>query len=209
MKSFSSLLTQALAENNLSLADTVEQKLLRYLELLQTWNKVFNLTAITDAREMVYLHIIDSLLVLPYLHGQRHLDVGSGAGLPGIPLALVQPDHEWIVLDKNSKKTRFMTQSIAELQLKNVKAEHSNVEKFHPAHNFDSIVSRAFGTIRMFIETTAPLLNPNGQWMAMKGKYPHDEIADLPKGFEVNNVVKLTMHGMQLERHLVLIKRTS
>ena len=140
------LLTQALKENNLIISDAAQQQLLNYLALLQQWNKVFNLTAITDPREMVYLHIIDSLAIQPFLNGKRFLDVGSGAGLPGIPLAIIHPDQHWVLLDKNNKKTRFITQACAELRLTNVEAVHARCEDFKPTQCFDNIVARAFAT---------------------------------------------------------------
>lgn len=202
-----SLLAKALQDNALTLSPPAQQQLMHYLALLQKWNSAFNLTAITDPNEMVYLHLIDSLVISPFLHGKRMLDVGSGAGLPGIPLAIMHPEHHWIVLDKNGKKTRFMTQVIAELGLKNVEAAHSRCETFQPALGFDSIVSRAFGTIPMFTETTEHLLNPDGNWIAMKGKYPTEELAELPSRFLLQSVTRLEINGIDAERHVVRICR--
>jgi 16S rRNA (guanine527-N7)-methyltransferase len=196
------LLLDALRENDITLADEAVDKLVRYLELMQTWNRVFNLTSITEPRDMVYLHIIDSLLTAPFLRGKRFLDVGSGAGLPGIPLAIMHPEHEWVLLDKNNKKTRFMTQVIAELQLQNVQAVHSRAEDFHPAVCFDSILSRAYATLSLFIKTTRHLICKNGTFIAMKGKYPHEELAELTEAAEVT---PLNMKGKTLERHIVSI----
>ena len=200
------MLLHALRDNQLTLGDEAVDKLVRYLELLQTWNRVFNLTSITDPREMVYLHIIDSLLTAPFLTGTRFLDVGSGAGLPGIPLAILYPEHEWVLLDKNNKKTRFMTQAIAELKLSKVQAVHTRAEDFHPAHCFDSILSRAYATLALFIKTTRHLICKNGTFIAMKGKYPQDEMAELTDLAGVTTVTPLTMKGMTLERHIVSIK---
>jgi 16S rRNA (guanine527-N7)-methyltransferase len=207
MKSYSELLTTALKDNQLTLQETEQLKLAQYLDLLQTWNHAFNLTSITEPREMVYLHIIDSLLAAPFLHSKRLLDVGSGAGLPGIPLAITHSDQHWVLLDKNGKKTRFITQAIAELELKNVQAVYQRCEDFQPDTGFDSIVSRAFGTIRMFVETTEHLLNPDGLFIAMKGKYPEEELAELPSRFLVRNVTRLSMNGVEGERHIVQIGR--
>lgn len=201
------LLTQALAENQIALSDADQQKLANYLELLQEWNRVFNLTTITNPRDMVYLHIIDSLAVQPYLQGKRFLDVGSGAGLPGIPLAIMNPEQEWMLLDKNNKKTRFLTQVIAELNLNNVKTIHSRCEDFHPATCFDSILSRAFGTISMFVTATEHLLCPDGMWIAMKGKHPQEEVNDLPDRFVVNDITRLDIKGMTIERHIVCLRK--
>ena len=197
------LLTNALKENAISLTAASKQKLVQYLILLQTWNRVFNLTTITKPRDMVYLHIIDSLMIHPYLHGSRMLDVGSGAGLPGIPLALINPNQQWVLLDKNSKKTRFMTQAVAELGLNNVEIVHSTSYDFHPDACFDSILSRAFGTIRMFAETTEHLLCPDGLFIAMKGRYPHEELNEIPDRFIVRDVTRLDIQGIDVERHIV------
>ncbi len=200
---FVNLLNKALAQQGLDLNATDVAQLAHYLELMQTWNRVFNLTALTTAKEMVYLHLIDSLIIYPYLHGKRMLDVGSGAGLPGIPLAILHPEQVWVLLDKNSKKTRFLTQVIAELALKNVSVINERCEDFHPHVGFDTILSRAFGTLRLFAETTEHMLNPGGMLLAMKGKYPHDELQNLPKRFHVDVIKQLTIHGMAVERHVI------
>jgi 16S rRNA (guanine527-N7)-methyltransferase len=202
------ILSNALAENNLSLDEPIQQKLLAYLDLITTWNKVFNLTNILNPREMVYLHLIDSLAIAPYLHGSRLLDVGSGAGLPGIPLALVHPEQEWVLLDKNSKKTRFLTQAVAELGLRNVQVVHSRSEDFQPAVGFDSILSRAYGTLSMFTETTQHLLRENGIFVAMKGKYPQDEVQALPADIVVKSIHQIDINGMDIERHIVCLQKT-
>lgn len=201
-----SILVTALAENQLTLSDDIVNKLVRYLELLQTWNRVFNLTSITEPREMVYLHIIDSLMIAPFLSGKHFLDVGSGAGLPGIPLAILNPEQQWVLLDKNNKKTRFMTQAIAELSLKNAQAMHARAEDFHPDYCFDNILSRAYATLALFIKTTRHLICKNGTFIAMKGKYPQDELADINGLAGDATVTPLTMKGMTLERHIVSIK---
>jgi 16S rRNA (guanine527-N7)-methyltransferase len=208
-KTTSVALSDALVLNHLSIAALEQAAMLKYLDLIQTWNRVFNLTAITDLPEMIYLHLIDSLLVQPYLSGARFLDVGSGAGLPGIPLAIAHPEHQWVLLDKNSKKTRFITQVVAELDLTNVEVIHSRVEDFHPARGFDSILSRAFGTLALFMETTHHLLAPRGIWIAMKGKYPEEELRDIPKAFSLEQVASLTMKGRALDRHLVCLRRAA
>ena len=201
------LLSQALSKNQLIVNPRKQEKLMHYLHLLQTWNRVFNLTTITKLEDMVYLHIIDSLLIQPYLQGLRYLDVGSGAGLPGIPLAIMHPEHHWVLLDKSSKKTRFMTQVVAELKLSNVEVVHNRTDAFHPQHSFDSMVSRAFGSLRLLIEATAHLLDRNGIILAMKGKFPQQELDDIPDDFVVENVIRLHLQGTAVERHIVRIRR--
>lgn len=201
------LLSHALQENQLILTEKAEQQLMAYLNLMQTWNRVFNLTAITKPLDAIYLHLIDSLVIQPYLHGHRLLDVGTGAGLPGIPLAIAHPEQQWVLLDKNNKKTRFLTQVIAELKLSNVEVVQSRCENFHPTPCFDSILSRAFGNIRLFVETTKHLLCQDGILIAMKGKYPKEELDTIPNSFKLMDVTHLTIKGMNIERHLIRISK--
>lgn len=202
MATLQQYLSQALRQNELFLDAATEQKLIHYLELLQKWNEVFNLTTLVKPQEMVYLHLMDSLVINPFLQGNNMLDVGSGGGLPGIPLAILNPDQQWTLLDKNSKKTRFLTQVAAELKLVNVEVVHKRCEEFHPAQGFDSILSRAFGTIRLFVETNEHLLHPDGSFLAMKGKYPQEELNELPDRFFAH-VSRLDIKGIDIERHIV------
>ena len=201
------LLTQALKENNIVVAEHALQQLTQYLDLIHRWNKVFNLTTITAPREMVYLHLIDSLAVQPFVTGKRCLDVGSGAGLPGIPLAIINPEQHWTLLDKNNKKTRFLTQACAELGLKNAEVAHARCEDFQPTQCFDNILSRAFGTLRLFAESTAHLLCAHGQFIAMKGKYPQEEINDLPAQFLLQKTAQLDIKGISVERHIICLAK--
>jgi 16S rRNA (guanine527-N7)-methyltransferase len=205
MSTYSSLLSAALIQNNLDIDTEALQKLEYYLELLHTWNRVFNLTTITEPRNMVYNHLIDSLVIAPYLQGTRFLDVGSGAGLPGIPLAILHPQQQWTLMDKNSKKTRFITQAVAELDLINANIIHSRSEDFHPALGFDNIVSRAFGSLAFFIETTTHLLKPQGKLMAMKANVVQEELNDIPSHFVVQEVIRLDIKGMDAKRHIILL----
>lgn len=206
MSQFSDLLSKALSDNGIALSSSQVQQLDSYLELLSKWNRAYNLTAITHPREMVYLHIIDSLLIEPHIVGTACLDVGTGGGLPGIPLAIARPDLSWVLLDKNSKKTRFLTQAIADLGLKQTTATHSRIEDLPIQQGFDTITSRAFASLRLFAETTLPVLKSEGRLLAMKGKYPADELAELPSSVSVESVMPLTMKGMDIERHIVQLK---
>lgn len=205
--SLKDLLARALRENGFDLTEAVQEQLLRFLDLLQKWNKVFNLTSLEAPSELVYLHILDSLAILPAITGQRLLDVGSGGGLPGIPLAIVDPSKHWVLLDKSQKKTRFLVQVVAELGLKNVTVACSRCEDFHDAAGFDGIVSRAFATLKLFIESTQHLLKPEGSFLAMKGLYPEQELSEIPATFRTLDVQKLVIHGLPAERHLVRIQR--
>ena len=195
MTSFSLLLTHALAENNHVFSVEMQQKLVAYLVLLQKWNKVFNLTAIHDPKEMVYVHILDSLSIIPYLHGIVMLDVGSGAGLPGIPLAITQPNQEWTLLDKNGKKTRFLTQVIAELGLKNVSVVQAHCEEYHSHRCFDSIVSRALSDLSTMLVKTEHLLCPKGVWLAMKGDKISAELNEIPSQYQIEAVHQIKIKG--------------
>lgn len=206
MQNIHSLLVTALSENNLNFPDNAIKQLTLYLELLHNWNRVFNLTTITHPRDMVYLHIIDSLVIKPYLKGKKCLDVGSGAGLPGIPLAIASPTLTFTLLDKNSKKTRFLTQAIAELSLSNVQVVKESALDFHPSQCFDSILSRAFGTLHMFVEMTEHLLCPDGVLIGMKGKYPKEELHDIPNRYQAN-IMRLDIKGIDIERHVVCLER--
>lgn len=206
MQANQTLLTRALAENNLNLTCAAQEKLLHYLALILQWNRVYNLTTITAPAEMIYLHLIDSLVVAQHLTGKRILDVGSGAGLPGIPLAIMQPQQQFILLDKNSKKTRFLVQVIAELGLQNVEMMHARVQDLVLPECCDNILSRAFSSLVLFVTQTAHLLCRNGMFIAMKGKLPQEEIQMLPKNFVVQKVIALDIKGITIVRNLVCIK---
>ena len=189
------------------------QQLEGYLTLLKKWNRVYNLTAVTDADQMVKYHLLDSLVLLPYLqnsqsdlHPLRIADVGSGAGLPGIVLAIVFPHHQYYLLDSNGKKTRFLTQVKIELGLDNCTIIHDRSEKYEPPVKFDLLVSRAFATLKNFIDSTKDLIKPGGHIIAMKGKYPLLELEDLPDTVTIQEVLPVRVPFLNEERHLVMIK---
>ncbi len=204
MKQF---LQHALLDNGFHFSPNLQDHLLQYLNLLKQWNRVFNLTAITDPHDMVMLHILDSLSVTPYLQGHSLLDVGTGAGLPGIPLALTQPERQWVLLDSNSKKTRFLVQAVHDLKLKNVTVVHARSEDFHTEKGFDSILSRAFASIEVMLAKTQHLLAKDGKFLAMKGTYPEQELKHIPPEFHVLGVHKLNIKGLAAERHLVCVEK--
>ncbi len=190
----------------MNLVATEEQRgrLLDFLRLLRKWNRVYNLTSIENPLDMVRLHLLDSLGLLPFLNGHRILDVGTGAGLPGIPLAVLSADKEFILLDSNAKKTRFVQQAAIELGLANVRVEHARIEQFRPPSGFDSILSRAFASLESIVRETSRLLNPQGVILAQKGKLPLDEIGAL-NNVEVETF-PLVIPGIEAERHLIAIK---
>jgi len=187
---------------------TEEQGLLNYLALLQKWNKVYALISRKDGDDWVTRHLLDSLAVLPYINGSRVIDVGSGAGLPGIPLALMCPERQFTLLDSNNKKTRFMTQAYIELGLKNVEVKHCRVEELDAGPGFDSVFSRAFATIADMLAIAGHLASDNGKFLAMKGVYPTEEVAALPPGYQVEAVHVLRVPFETGERHLAVVVRS-
>jgi len=196
------------AELGLALGRGERSKLLQYLALLEKWNRAYNLTAIRDAGRMVSGHLLDCLSVAPYLTGTRMLDAGSGAGFPGIPVAVAKPDIQVVLLDSNQKKTAFLRQAVADLQLKNATVVCERVEAWRTGEKFDFIISRAFAEIAEFVALTEHLLAPGGVFAAMKGVYPFEEIERMPPNLRVRQSHALAIPGLDAERHLVLIERT-
>lgn len=191
----------------LTLDETACQKLATYLSLLEKWNKTYNLTSIRKPRDMLTLHLLDSLSVASHVatgEGSRLLDVGTGPGLPGIPLAIVYPQLPVFLLDSNIKKTRFLTQCKIELGLVNVTVLHERVEEVQG--QFGQIISRAFASLDKMVEVCGHLLAPEGEFLAMKGQQPDDEIAAIPSEYAIKNVVRLQVPGCGAERHLIMIR---
>jgi 16S rRNA (guanine527-N7)-methyltransferase len=181
-------------------------RLIQYVALLDKWNRVYNLTAIRDAEKIVSVHLLDCLAVVPYLRGNRVLDVGSGAGLPGIPIALARPDMRVTMLDSSQKKAAFLRQAVAELELENATVVCERAESWRPSEKFFCIISRAFADLSEFVRLTGHLLAPGGLLAAMKGVHPYEEIEMLPSEFRVTQVRRLFVPGLGAERHLVLIE---
>lgn len=199
-------LSDGIARLGLFLTDAQQHLLLDYIAMLQKWNKVYNLTAVREPESMVYQHLLDSLAVLPYIGVGRLLDVGTGGGLPGIVLAIARPELDITLLDSNQKKTTFLRQACIELGLTNVKVECLRVDDFQPAAAYDMVISRAFSELGEFVRLSARLCRPGGVLLAMKGVYPHDELAQLPAQFFQNEVVPLNVPGLDAQRHLVILK---
>lgn len=193
------------------LSDAQQEQLIAYLALLNKWNKAYNLTAVRDPAEMVSRHLLDSLSVAPHVEqsGSRWLDVGSGGGMPGIPLAILFPERRFTLLDSNGKKTRFLTQVKLELKLDNVDVVHSRVEQFKPEQAFTGITSRAFSSLADFANWTRHLGNSDTYWLAMKGVQPDDELQALPADFQLARCLVLKVPGCQGQRHLLILRRTS
>ena len=191
----------------LQLSDQQYSSLLQYHALLVKWNKTFNLTAVRSPEEMITRHLVDSLSVLPHITAERLIDVGSGPGLPGIPLAICRPDLPVTLLDSNIKKSRFQFQAKAELKLDNVDVVHERVEKFQPEMLFDGIISRAFASLQDMLSWTEHLCAPEGVFLAMKGMYPVEEIEQLPDHIRLHESLELSVPGTEGERHLLIFGR--
>ncbi len=180
--------------------------LLAYLAELEKWNAAYNLSGIRNSEEIVTRHLLDSLTVLPYVSG-RVIDVGSGAGIPGLMLAIANPALQVVVLDSAGKKARFMRHAIRTLGLKNAEVVEARAEEHAPAVLFDFVISRAFAALGDFLRVTAHLAAPGGKWLAMKGKLIPAEQDDLPEGFEIVNVKPLSVPGLDEARHLIVSAR--
>ncbi len=199
-------LAQGVAALPLELDADVLQRLIDYLHLLVKWNRAYNLTAVRQPEQMVTRHLLDSLVIGPYLHGPRILDVGTGAGLPGIPLALAYPELHFTLLDSNGKKIRFVTQALAELGLRNVDVVQSRVEAYQPVNRFDTITARAYSSVEELLKQTAALLADEGQYLIMKGAYPLAEIEALPEGYTLEAIHPLQVPNLDAERHLLVVR---
>lgn len=199
------ILEEGLIQLGLGLNASQQSALLAYLALMLKWNRVYNLTAVRDEQAMIRLHLLDSLSIVPHLQGKTLADIGSGGGLPGIPVAIVRPDMRVTLIESNQKKSAFQKQVAIELALSNVQIECARVEHCHGA--YDIVSSRAFADMADFVKWTAHLLAEGGVMAAMKGQYPADEIARLPDLFHVEQSIKLTVPGLDSERHLVIIRK--
>jgi 16S rRNA (guanine527-N7)-methyltransferase len=200
-------LSEGLAALELGLDAEVRRKLLGHVALVNKWNRVHNLTAVREPEQMVGLHVLDSLSLLPHLQGARRLiDVGTGAGFPGLPIAIAMPGVQVTVLDSSHKKCSFLEQARAELGLTNVAVACERVEQYSPPTLFDTVVSRAFAELQDFVTQAKHLAEPGGRFLAMKGVYPFEEIARVPQSHRVARVVELNVPSVDAKRHLVLLE---
>jgi 16S rRNA (guanine527-N7)-methyltransferase len=199
-------LDAGLSALGIALDETAIARLLDYVDLLERWNAAYNLTAVRDPAEMVTRHLVDSLAILPHVAGATLADLGSGAGLPGIPLAIAAPVRETLLVDSNGKKARFLREAVRRLELKHVRVAESRVEDV--AGTFDCITARAFASLGDMLGWGGHLLAPGGVWLAMKGRVPDDELDAMPADFRVEKIVSLNVPGLDAERHLVIVRRT-
>ena len=193
---------------SIEVSDTTTEKLALFIGLLEKWNRVYNLTAIRDRRAMVVRHILDSLAVLPFLKRRSLLDVGTGAGFPGMPLAIASAELSVTVLDANAKKLRFVRQAVSELGLNNVEVVQSRMQEYQPAQSFDMVISRAVANLSELYRQTARLVRPGGRIYFMKGSLPAEEIEALKADRESLHIERLCIPGLQAERHLLWMEKT-
>lgn len=200
-------LSEGILQLGLKLNSSQQDSLLVYVDLMKKWNKVFNLTAIEGSEHILSHHILDSLSVIPYMSGARVLDVGSGAGFPGIPLAIALPEWQFVLLDCNGKKTRFLLQSVLELGLENVEVVKSRLEEYLPTQSFDTVISRAFSSLSVLIRATTHVCAHKGHILAMKGRYPEQELQELgDSARQVIDIYNIKVPGLNAERHLVRLQ---
>ena len=202
MEACRKILVSGLQLLNLSQAEDKIEQLLGFIKLIEKWNKAYNLTAIRNREDMVRLHVLDSLAIVSFIEGKRVIDIGTGAGLPGIPLAIYLPEIEFTLLDSNAKKTRFVQQAILELKLKNVSVCHNRVEQYHPEKSFDTVITRAFAGLSDIVELTAHLLNKDGVLLAMKGQIPDVSKLESAK----TELIPVNVPGISAERCLVKVQ---
>jgi len=203
MTAIADAIGQGMQQMGITPANSAVEPLAAYLDLLERWNRRFNLSAVRRPEDMVVRHVLDSLAVLPWLQGPRILDVGSGAGLPGIPLAVVSPRWTFHLLDSNGKRVRFLRQAVLELKLANIQVVQARVEDYRPAERFDSVLARAFATLAEFVTAAGRLCAPQGRMLAFKGRHPDAELQALPAGWRTAGVYPLAVPGLDAARHLV------
>ena len=205
--SLAAKLAEGVAELGLALPSAAEERLLEYLALLQKWNRIYNLTAVRETSRMVSQHLLDCLAGAPHVQAETILDVGSGAGLPGIPLAIAAPRAQVTLLESSQKKTAFLQQAKLELKLDNVTVVCERVEAWRPGRTFEVVISRAFSDLAEFVNLAGRHAAPGGRLAAMKGIYPHEEITQLPAGWAVESALPLSVPGLRARRHLLLLAR--
>lgn len=201
-------LTESAANLGIALSGSQSAALIRLLDELDDWNQRMNLTAIRERSQQITKHLLDSLSIQPYLHGERICDIGTGAGFPGIPLAIVNPDRQFTLVDSTAKKLKFIDHVAQLLELRNIATVHVRAESFMPETRFDIVVSRAVGPVNQFVRWAGHLCVGGGRLLAMKGRYPQDELEKLPNGWKLAAVHKLEVPGLDEERHLVEICRS-
>ncbi|MEJ6473624.1 16S rRNA (guanine(527)-N(7))-methyltransferase RsmG [Pseudoalteromonas piscicida] len=200
-------LNELLAETSIELSEQQKQQLVDYVQLLDKWNKAYNLTSIRDPKEMMVKHIMDSLVVAPHLTGSNYIDVGTGPGLPGMVLAIARPDINFVLLDSLGKRVRFLMQVKHGLGIENVTPVQSRVEEYQPSVKLDGVLSRAFASLQDMIQWCSHLIDNQGVFLALKGQYPADELEDLPNGVSLSQDISLVVPKLEGERHLIILSK--
>ncbi len=201
-------LDELIAQTDLEVSERQRDQLVGYVEMLNKWNKAYNLTSVRDPQEMLVKHIMDSIIVSTHLHGERFIDVGTGPGLPGIPLSIMNPDKSFVLLDSLGKRIRFIKQVLHELKIENVTPLQSRVEEYQPEDKFDGVLSRAFASMTDMVEWCHHLpKNGSGHFLALKGQLPQGEIEQLPEWCSVTDIKALNVPQLEGERHLVILSR--
>ena len=201
------LLTSLLAQTDIVLSDKQQQQLVAYVELLDKWNKAYNLTSVRDPKEMMVKHIMDSLVVAPHLTGKHYIDVGTGPGLPGIVLAIALPDTQFVLLDSLGKRVRFLMQVKHALGLDNVTPVQSRVEEYQPSVKLDGVLSRAFASLQDMVQWCSHLIDDSGRFIALKGQFPDEELEILPTGTKFEQDISLDVPKLDAERHLIILSK--
>ena len=199
-------LENLLAQAEIQLTDLQKDQLIQLVQLLHKWNKAYNLTSVRDPQEMLVKHILDSIVVSPYLQGDRFIDVGTGPGLPGLPLAIINPTKQFVLLDSLGKRISFIRNAVRELGLTNVEPVLSRVEEYQPEQKFDGVLSRAFASLKDMTDWCHHLPKQDGYFYALKGIYHEDEVQELEKKFEVKDVITLNVPELVGERHLIVLR---
>ncbi|WP_158972816.1 16S rRNA (guanine(527)-N(7))-methyltransferase RsmG [Paraglaciecola sp. L3A3] len=203
------VLENSLQDCNLTITIDQQQKLVAFVIMIDKWNKTYNLTSVRDPEQMMIKHIVDSIVVSPYLEESQYIDVGTGPGLPGIPLAIMCPDKNFILLDSLGKRVRFMKQVAYELKIDNIQPVQSRVEDFEPEVKLDGVLSRAFASLKDMLHWCQHLVDSQGVFLALKGQLPIAEINELPAEFKVLETIRLDVPKLEGERHIVKIKKQS
>jgi 16S rRNA (guanine527-N7)-methyltransferase len=200
-------LNKLLAQTSIELTDEQKLKLVKYVELLDKWNKAYNLTSVREPSQMMVKHILDALVVAPHINGKNYIDVGTGPGLPGIVLAIALPDTQFILLDSLGKRVRFLTQVKHELGLSNVTPVQSRVEDYQAPVKLDGVLSRAFASIQDMVQWCEHLIDDSGKFIALKGQYPDEELASLPENIKFEENIILEVPGLDAQRHLIILNK--
>jgi 16S rRNA (guanine527-N7)-methyltransferase len=202
-----SLLKNKLLQTEIKVTEQQQIKLIEFIIMMNKWNKAYNLTSVRNPQEMVLKHLLDSIVIAPYITEKTYIDVGTGPGLPGIPLAILHPDKNFILLDSLGKRVRFMKQVAHELQINNIQAVQSRVEDYVSASPINGVLSRAFASLKDMLHWCQHLVDSSGSFLALKGQLPQQEIDDLPAGFVLKEVIKLSVPGVEGDRHLINIQK--